>query len=189
MVARRAWFLALGALMLLALGVPPDVRAAEGDDRPVFVLKAYTSRGYQIESRTELKGIGKGLQVLVLGLDMPEADAKAKALARLHRLFVLDGERVELDTFDEDGVEDGIEPSINTPTFFGLTWTVTKGKPAMLVLAGVTPQQLPGEAVRTGYRTLVLSWTPDGGFDAVADVVSAKPSVVGAGELKVPLSR
>lgn len=189
MVSRRAWVLAVAAVVATALGALPEARAAEGDDRPVFVLKAFTSRGYQIESRTELKGIGKGLQVLVLALDMPEADGKAKSLARLHRLFVLDGERVELDSFIEDGVEDGIEPSINTPTFFGLTWTVTKGKAPQLVLAGVTPQQIPGEPVRVGHRTLVLSWTSDGGFDAVADVVSARPATLAPGELKVPLSR
>jgi hypothetical protein len=160
---------------------------ADSDDRPVFVMKSFTSRGYQVESREELKGIGTGFQVLVLALTLPEAECKCKELGKLHRLFVLDGERIELDTFVEDGVEDAIEPSINSETFFDLKWSVTKTKPAMLVLTGVTPQQSPGEEARPAQRTLVLSWSANDGFEMVADAVSAKPAILGPTDLRIPL--
>lgn len=157
------------------------------DDRPVFVLKSYTSRGYQVESREELKGIGKGLQVLVLALPLPEAECVCKELGRLQRLFILDGERVEMDSFVEDGIEDAIEPSVNTATFFNLKWSVTKTKPAMLVLTGISPQQSPGEKVRTAERTLVMSWTPEAGFEALAETISARPAIVGPADIRIPL--
>ncbi len=163
--------------------------AAPDDDRPLFVLKNFTTRGYQVQSREELRGIGRGFQVLVLSLAMPEAENKCKELGTLQRLFVLDGERVELDSFVEDGVEDAIEPSLNTATFFNLKWSVTKGKPGLLVLSGVTPQQSPGEAPRTAQRTLVLQWTPDGGFEALVDVTSSRPAVVGPADVRVPLQK
>ena len=57
----------------------------------------------------------------------------------------------------------------------------------LLVLTGITPQQDPGEPVRTAPRTLVLSYRPDAGFDQVVDVTSVKPAVIQGGELKVAL--
>ncbi len=194
---RRALWMILAVVVASTSGVararpsaaPSAPSATPDDDRPLFVLKSYTIRGYKVESRDELRGIGKGLQVLVLSLTLPEAECKCKELGVLQRLFVLDGERVELDTFVEDGIEDAIEPSINSATFFNLKWSVTKTKPAMLVLTGVTPQQTPGEKVKTAQRTLVLSWTSDGGFDMVADVTSARPAVVGPTDVRVPLQK
>jgi len=177
------------AIVAVAGGARAQPAAPSDDDRPVFVMKSYTSRGYQVQAREELKGIGKGLQVLVLSLTLPEAECKCKELGTLQRLFVLDGERVELDTFAEDGVEDAIEPSINTPTFFNLQWSVTKSKAPMLVLTGVTPQQAPGEKPKTAMRTMVMAWSSNGGFEAVADVTSARPAIVGPGEVRVPLGQ
>jgi hypothetical protein len=188
---RRTLWLVLAVIMASTAGVA-QAQASAGssdDDRPMFILKNYSIRGYKIESRDELKGIGKGLQVLVLSLTLPEAECQCKELGIVQRLFVLDGERVELDSFVEDGIEDAIEPSVNTPTFFNLKWSVTKSKPAMLVLTGVTPQQNPGEKVKTAQRTLVLGWSSDGGFEAVADVTSSKAAVVGPTDVRVPLQK
>jgi hypothetical protein len=183
------------SLVMIVVSMAGEVRAQEAaktavsdrDDRPVFVLKGFTGRGYQVESREELKGIGKDFQVLVLSLTLPEAECKCKELGKLQRLFVLEGERVEMDSFVEDGIEDAIEPSINTTTFFDLKWSVTKSKPALLVLTGVTPQQSPGEAARPAQRTLVLSYSQENGFEMVADTVSLKPAIVGPTDVRVPL--
>jgi len=181
----------IGVFALLAMWAPGIARADQGPDpgetRHRFVVREFSGRGWKLLSREELAGFGPGFQLLVLGMPLPEVEEKARELGSVNRLLVLDGEWIEFDSFVDDGIDDAVEPSIQTPTFFRLKWSVVKGKRPLLVLQGVVPTQGPGEALQTGQRTWVLGWTPREGFESLADVVARRPAQVSATEVRVPL--
>ena len=167
------------------------VKTADKDERKLFDLKKLKELRflrYEMVSTTDLQGIGQGLKVVLMARAIPGGEGKG--LAAISRLFVLEGERIEFDSFDWDDVSDSLEPGPNTKTFFDLKWSVVRASKtarALLVLTGLAPQQEPGEPIRTASRTLVMSYRPDAGFDQVADVTSLKPAVIQGGELKVAL--
>jgi hypothetical protein len=172
---------------VLVAGVP--VAAGAQDGRPIFNLKSLLKQQYEVAQREDLKGIGQGLTLVVMALPLPEAEGQGKGLERIQRLYVLDGDRVVFDSFTFDRIPETSEPSVNSPTFFGLQWAVQKGakaKDGVLILKGLRPLQDPGEPVRTGHRILVLSYGA-GGFDPVVDAVSARPATLTPTEVKVPL--
>lgn len=177
----------LAMLVLAAVAALLPAAAAAKPDRPVFDLKGLNGRQYQIESRSDLQGIGEGLQVIVMRRATPEGEEKG--LTHINRLFVLAGDRVVFDSFEFDEVGEAVEPGINTRTFFRIKWSVLKrGKNAgLLVLTGLVPLQDPGEPLRLGNRTLVLALQGDGGFDDVVDATSAKPAAVGGTDVRIPL--
>lgn len=181
----------IGAMALLASWASRPTAAQErqdpGETRHRFVVREFSGRGWKLASRQDLPGFGPGFQVLVLGMDLPEADEKGRALGPVNRLLVLDGEWIEFDSFVDDGIDDAVEPSLQTPTFFQLKWSVLKGKRPLLVLQGIVPTQGPGEPLQTGQRTWVLGWTPREGFESQADVVARRPAQVGPTEVRVPL--
>jgi len=181
----------VGAMMLLASWAPRHAGAQgnpdPGETRHRFVVREFSGRGWKLLSRQELPGFGNGFQLLLLGMELPEAEEKAQGLGPVNRLLVLDGEWIEFDSFVDDGIDDAVEPSIHTPTFFQLKWSVVKGKKPLLVLQGVVPTQGPGEPLQTGQRTWVLGWSPKEGFESQADIVARRPAQVGATEVRVPL--
>lgn len=167
-----------------------DDKAASApvDKRPVINKRSLKIRGYKVAEQVELSDFGPGWSAVHLTLDLPEA--QNKALSSISRLYVLDGDRIEFDSFAFDTIEDGIEPSVNTRTFFDMKWEVTKKgrRPSGLVLKGIVPRQSAGEDVRVETRTLVLIWSKDNGFQETADVVSRDPARISSGILTVPVN-
>jgi hypothetical protein len=158
------------------------------DSRPVINKKSLKIRGYDVVEQVELTGFGPGWSAVLLKLALPEAENQA--LAAVNRLYILDGDRIEFDSFSFDAIEDGIEPSVSTRTFFQMKWEVTmKGKaPSGLLLTGIVPRQLPGDKIRVATRTLVLTWSKGNGFHESADVVSREPARLNGGTLTVPVN-
>ena len=158
------------------------------DNRPVINKKSLKIRGYQVEEQVELPGFGPGWSAVHLTLALPEAENKA--LSSVSRLYILDGDRIEFDSFIFDAIEDGIEPSVNTRTFFQMKWNVSmkRSKPAGLVLKGIVPRQAPGDNIRVAMRTLVLVWSKKDGFRETADVISREPARISSGRLTVPVN-
>lgn len=184
-------FRCFGAMLLLAMWAPHGAWAEgnpePGETRHRFVVREFSGRGWKLLSRQDLPGFGTGFQLLLLGMDLPEADGKGQNLGPVNRLLILDGEWIEFDSFVDDGIDDAVEPGLNTPTFFQLKWSVVKGKRPLLVIQGVVPTQGPGEPLQTGQRTWVLGWTAREGFESLADIVAKRPAQVGATEVRVPL--
>lgn len=179
----------------MAQGAQPEgtaVRAspdAAPDSRPVFDVRGLRIRGYEIVMRTELVGIGEGLQVVVMSRRVEECGDSG--LDKVTRMFILSGDRIEFDSFEWDEIGDYVEPGINSRTFFGLEWSTHKrARPKaepFLVLRGTVPLQQPGESIRTARRTLVLS-RGSAGFDLVADVLGASVPILGPTDVRVPLN-
>lgn len=158
------------------------------DNRPIINKKSLKMRGYEVVEQVDLAGFGPGWSAVLLSLQLPEADMEA--LSTISRFYILDGERIEFDSFNFDAIEDGIEPSVSTRTFFGMKWEIQmKGKsPSGLILTGIVPRQAPGEKIRIATRTLVLRWSKSGGFAEAADVVSSEPARVSGGIMTVPVN-
>lgn len=165
-----------------------DAVAAPVDNRPVINKKSLKIRGYDVIEQVELAQFGPGWSAVLLKLALPEAENEA--LAEVSRLYILEGDRIEFDSFAFDAIEDGIEPSVSTRTFFRMKWEVTmKGKsPGGLILTGIVPRQLPGDKIRVATRTLVLTWSKANGFREVADVVSREPARVNGGIMTVTVN-
>lgn len=170
---------------LVDQSVPPSAEAPV-DTRPVINKKSLKIRGYDVAEQKELPGFGPGWTAVLLTLALPEAENEA--LSSISRLYILDGDRIEFDSFAFDAIEDGIEPSVSTRTFFKMAWDVTmKGRnPVGLVLKGLVPRQSPGDPVRVATRTLVLTWDKKHGFREAVDVVSREPARISGGVLTVP---
>lgn len=166
----------------------PNPKTEVCDVRPVINKKSLKVRGYQVVEQVELSAFGNGWSAVLLSLALPEAETEA--LSAVSRLYILEGDRIEFDSFAFDSIEDSIEPSINTRTFFKMKWEVLyKGKtPSGLVLTGIVPRQASGEKVRVATRTLVLQWTPATSFRETADVVSREPARVSGGIMTVPVN-
>ena len=158
------------------------------DNRAVINKKSLKMRGYEVIEQVELTGFGPGWTAVLLSLRLPESETDA--LATISRLYILDGDRIEFDSFAFDAIEDAIEPSTSTRTFFGMKWEVMmKGKaPGGLVLTGIVPRQAPGDPVKIATRTLVLRWSKGGGFKEAADVISCEPARVSGGIITVPVN-
>ena len=164
------------------------VRAAL-EDRPVFNPVMLKQRGFDTVSHTDIQGVGTGLVAVLATQALPEAEGTGSGLERISRLFVLAGDRIVFDTFGWDRVGEFVEPSVNTRTFFGLSWSVVKGPKTrpFLVLRGLVPLQEPGEPIRTGQRVLVLSLEAPGTFDGLVDAVGEVEPVVTPTEVRFPL--
>ena len=174
--------------VFLASLVPALALAQTRTERPPFDLKSLKALHYEVASRTDLVGVGQGLQVVTMILNLPEGEAAGLSLVT--RVFVLQNDRVEFDSFQWDRVPNGIEPSVNSRTFFKARWSVAsrgKNKEGLFVLSGTVPLQDPGEPVRTGERTLVLEYKAESGFVQILDVTGRKPATVTATEVKIPL--
>lgn len=174
------------ALSFLLLSTPVLAQGGQKERAP-FDLKALRSLGWEIESRAPVAGIEPAVQAVVMTIALPEG--QGVGLGRVSRLFLLDAtDHVVFDSFAFDKVSDSIEPSVNSRTFFGLKWSVTRGtrgRPAYLVLSGTMPLQAPGEPVRTCQRTAVLSQVAGDGFVEVVDVRGPRPAITGPGEVRV----
>ncbi len=159
------------------------------EDRPVFNPVELKKRGFDTVSHTDIQGVGTGLVAVLVSQVLPEAEGTGSGLERISRLFVLAGDRIVFDTFDWDRVGEFVEPSVNSRTFFQLSWSVVKGPKtrSFLVLRGLVPLQDPGEPIRTGQRVLVLSFDPPATFDALVDAVGDVESVVTPNEVRFPL--
>lgn len=159
------------------------------EDRPVFNPVVLKKRGFEIVSHTDIQGVGTGLVAVLTQQVLPEAEGTGSGLERISRLFVLAGDRIVFDSFEWDEVGEFVEPSINSRTFFQLSWTVVKGPKTrpFLVLRGITPQQATGEPIRTGQRVLVLSYEAPATFDALVDAVGDGEPVVTPTEVRFPL--
>ncbi|HOD06779.1 MAG TPA: hypothetical protein PKG98_01650 [Myxococcota bacterium] len=157
------------------------------DNRPVINKKSLKMRGYEVVDQVDLASFGPGWSAVLLSLKLE--DSETDALAAVNRLYILDGDRIEFDSFSFDAIEDAIEPSVSTRTFFQLKWEIRmKGKvPNGLVLTGIVPRQAQGEPVCTSNRTLVLGWSKTKGFFESADVVSRDPARVSGGIVTVPV--
>lgn len=168
---------------------PGEADRAVLDDRPVFNPVLLKQRGFDTVSHTDIQGVGTGLVAVLATQALPEAEGTGSGLERISRLFVLAGDRIVFDTFDWDRVGEFVEPSVNTRTFFGLSWSVVKGPKTrpFLVLRGLSPLQEPGEPIRTGQRVLVLSFVPPGTFDGLVDAVGDVEPVVTPTEVRFPL--
>ncbi|HNZ02814.1 MAG TPA: hypothetical protein PKK50_01605 [Myxococcota bacterium] len=172
-------------------GQAPAVLEAQApevcDNRPVINKKSLKMRGYEVVDQVDLTSFGPGWSAVLLSLKLE--DAETDTLAAVNRLYILDGDRIEFDSFSFDAIEDAIEPSVSTRTFFKMKWEVRmKGKsPNGLVLTGIVPRQAQGEPVRTSNRTLVLGWSKTTGFFEAADVVSRDPARVSGGIVTVPV--
>jgi len=158
------------------------------DNRPVINKKSLKMRGYEVVEQVDLAGFGPGWTAVLLTLRLPEA--ALESLTAISRLYILEGDRIEFDSFAFDAIEDGIEPSVNTRTFFNMKWEIQmRGKsPSGLILTGIVPRQAPGSDVRTASRTLVLRWSKSGGFSEAADVISCDPARVSGGIMTVPIN-
>lgn len=165
-----------------------EAPVAPVDNRPIINKKSLKMRGYEVIEQVELTGFGPGWTAVLLSLRLPESETDA--LATINRLYILDGDRIEFDSFAFDAIEDAIEPSTSTRTFFGMKWEVMmKGKaPGGLVLTGIVPRQAPGDPVKIATRTLVLRWSKAGGFKEAADVISCEPARVSGGIITVPVN-
>ena len=165
-----------------------EAPVAPVDNRPIINKKSLKMRGYDVIEQVELAQFGPGWSAVLLKLALPEAENEA--LAEVSRLYILEGDRIEFDSFAFDAIEDGIEPSVSTRTFFRMKWEVTmKGKsPSGLILTGIVPRQLPGDKIRVATRTLVLTWNKASGFREVVDVVSREPARVNGGIMTVTVN-
>jgi len=169
--------------------VPAARQVSPLEDRPVFNPVILKKLGFEIVSHTDIVGIGEGLVAVLATQVLPEAEGTGSGLERISRLFVLSGDRVLFDSFAWDEVGEFVEPSVNSRTFFQLSWSVVKGPKtrAFLVLRGLVPMQEPGEPIRTGQRVLVLSFEPPVTFDAQVDAVGDVLPVVTPTEVRFPL--
>jgi hypothetical protein len=168
----------------LAWGQP----ARPDDRRPIFNLKALQAVRFEVDSRSDMVGIGAGFQLVILSHAI--RDGEGKGLDRISRVFVLQGDRVEFDSFLWDGVGDAVEPGIASKTFFAVRTKMVKGVRARapyLVLSGTVPIQNPGEPIRISNRMLVLSWTAEQGFKTALDVTSDAPPVLSGASVRVDL--
>lgn len=159
------------------------------EDRPVFNPVVLKKRGFEIVSHTDIQGVGTGLVAVLAHQVLPEAEGTGSGLERISRLFVLAGDRIVFDSFAWDDVGEFVEPSINSRTFFQLSWSVVKGPKTrpFLVLRGITPLQATGEPIRTGQRVLVLSYEAPATFDALVDAVGDAEPVITPTEVRFPL--
>lgn len=189
-VATTALFVLLAGTAAMAQAPAPGEPARVVlEDRPVFNPVTLKQRGFDTVSHTDIQGVGTGLVAVLATQALPEAEGTGNGLERISRLFVLAGDRIVFDTFDRDRVGEFVEPSINTRTFFGLSWSVIKGPKTrpFLVLRGLVPLQEPGEPIRTGQRVLVLSFEAPGTFDGLVDAVGEVEPVVTPTEVRFPL--
>jgi hypothetical protein len=167
--------------------------AAHADERRLFDVKDLRARRYSVESSTDVV-LPSGRQLTAVVLTCATPDGADKGLAKISRFFLLDGDRVEFDSFAWDQVHDSVEPGPNSRTFFNLTWEVpklpkgSKSTPT-LILKGLIPLQNPGEPIRTGNRVLILAFRGEHGFEALVDATSGRPAVVGTGEVRIPLGQ
>jgi len=175
-------------VMILLWGVAAVAqdRGPKEDLRRVFDSAALRGLRFEMASRGPLEGFGKSLELLVLTRAIPEG--QEKGLGSVSRIVILDGNRVEFDSFTWDKVGDMVEPGVDTRTFFSARVSplkAAKGKSSYLVIAGLMPQQDVGQPARSINRVLVLSYTPEAGFDDVLDAKSAKPAAVTVGSVKI----
>lgn len=173
-------------VLLWGLVAVAQERGQKEDRRRVFDPAAMRGLRFEVASRGPLEGFGKPLELLALTRAIPEG--QDKGLGAVSRIVILDGNRVEFDSFSWDKVGDMVEPGVDTRTFFSARVSVmkaAKGKTAYLVIAGLMPQQDIGQTARSVNRVLVLSYTPETGFDEVVDAKSSRPAAVTVGSVKI----
>ena len=159
------------------------------DDRPVFNPVVLKKRGYQVMPAEDVVDFGDSLVAVMTAQVLPEAEGTNSGLEQISRLFILSGDRIVFDSFEMDDVGEFVEPSINSRTFFQLTWSVvkvTKGK-SYLVLRGITPRQKSGEPIRTAKRVVVLTQKGPASFEVLVDSAGTTDPVVTATEVRIPI--
>jgi len=173
------------AIVAAMLAVLPAM-GQNAPGRHVFDLKALRALRWEIQSRAPVTGVEGAVQAVVMTMKLPEG--KQFGLEEISRLFLLDAnDGIVFDSFAWDRVSEGVEPSVNTRTFFELKWSLAKparGRPAYLTLSGKVPVQAPGDPVRAVFRTTVIAWTGKA-FEEVVDVRAQRPAITGPGEVRV----
>jgi len=177
----------LVVILLCSVAALAQPQATREDRRSVFDPAALRGLRFEVASRGPLEGFAKPFEVLVLTRAV--AEGQEKGIGPVSRVVILDGNRVEFDSFTWDKVADTVEPSLDTRTFFNVRVNVlkaaTKGKPSYLVLAGLVPLQDIGQPVHTANRLLVLGHTPGHGFWEAVDAKSAKSAIVNYGNVRI----
>lgn len=179
------------SVLAISGGVTAQEQAPAGvqskiDERPVFDFRSLKIRGFVVESRGVIPE-WPSVEVVLLANQIPEGEPFG--LNKISRLFILEGDRIEFDSFIWDGVEDGIAPSVNSSTFFNLAWRLDKlgrSKSVHLIVTGTVPLQKAGEPPKTANRTLVIT-KENSGLELVADIVGRSSATVKGAEVKLTL--
>lgn len=153
--------------------------AQQADRRPIFDFHALQKQKWELVSKTDLSSIVKGFSLIILQHSVPEGEEKG--LSKINRVFIIDGDRVEFDSFLWDKVGDTVEPSTASKTFFGVKVQVQRaqGKTFFLVMTGIMPTHLPGDPITTTNRLLVVQYDGDKKkWETVGEATSSKAITV-----------